>query len=111
MRIRTRGSYRSKITLSNTPANHQELELNVRVVKGGARTTYIHKSLKFGDKISLTRPLGRFFVRKSDPQPVIFMAGGSGLSSPKPMILDHRSFDVLITNTVSGTRVPPARTC
>jgi phenol hydroxylase P5 protein len=33
-------------------------------------------------------PYGRFFVRKSAPVPMIFLAGGSGLSSPKSMILD-----------------------
>ncbi|MDD3447340.1 MAG: hypothetical protein PHS60_18205, partial [Zavarzinia sp.] len=32
--------------------------------------------------------LGRFFVRKSAEVPVLFMAGGSGLSSPRSMILD-----------------------
>jgi phenol hydroxylase P5 protein len=44
--------------------------------------------LKPGDEIRFSGPLGRFFVRKSDPQPVIFLAGGSGLSSPKSMLLD-----------------------
>src|SRR5258705_206174 len=33
-------------------------------------------------------PDGRFFVRRSAPKPRLFMAGGSGLSSPRSMILD-----------------------
>ena len=36
----------------------------------------------------LTGPYGRFFVHKSAKLPSLFMAGGSGLSSPRSMILD-----------------------
>lgn len=64
------------------------LELNIRLVPGGKATSYIHQQLQVGDKVQLSGPLGRFFVRKSDPKPLLFMAGGSGLSSPRSMILD-----------------------
>jgi phenol hydroxylase P5 protein len=75
-------------SLSNAPRSKNRLELNVRHVPNGKGTAYIHKELKVGDAVTLSGPLGRFFVRKSDAQPVIFMAGGSGLSSPRSMILD-----------------------
>lgn len=75
-------------SLAATPILRNQVELNVRRVPGGKGTGYLHEALKVGDEIRFTGPLGRFFVRKSDPQPVIFMAGGSGLSSPKSMILD-----------------------
>lgn len=65
-----------------------ELELNVRIVPGGQGTTYIHEVLKPGDAISFSGPYGRFFVRRSADAPMIFMAGGSGLSSPRSMIHD-----------------------
>jgi phenol/toluene 2-monooxygenase (NADH) P5/A5 len=75
-------------SLANPPGSGQLLELNVRRVPNGKGTTYIHQQLKRGDPVTLTGPLGRFYVRKSDAQPVIFMAGGSGLSSPRSMIVD-----------------------
>lgn len=75
-------------SLSNQPQARNLLELNVRHVPNGKGTSFIHKELKVGDKVTITGPLGRFFVRKSDTQPVIFMAGGSGLSSPRSMIVD-----------------------
>ena len=75
-------------SLANCPGSKQLLELNVRQVPNGKGTTYIHQQLKRGDSVTLTGPLGRFYVRKSDAQPVIFMAGGSGLSSPRSMIVD-----------------------
>ena len=75
-------------SLSNPPQARNLLELNVRHVPNGKGTSFIHKELKVGDKVTITGPLGRFFVRKSDAQPVLFMAGGSGLSSPRSMIVD-----------------------
>ena len=75
-------------SLSNQPRSKNRLELNVRHVPDGKATTYVHRTLRVGDEVKVSGPLGRFYVRKSDTQPVIFMAGGSGLSSPRSMILD-----------------------
>ncbi|POP54491.1 NADH:ubiquinone reductase (Na(+)-transporting) subunit F [Zhongshania marina] len=75
-------------SLANKPSENFEIELNIRIVPGGVGTTYIHERLKVGDQIGFSGPYGRFFVRKSNNKPIIFMAGGSGLSSPLSMILD-----------------------
>ncbi len=75
-------------SLAHAPGSGQDVELNVRIVAGGAGTGYLHENLKCGDAIKLSGPYGRFFVRKSAGTPLIFMAGGSGLSSPRSMILD-----------------------
>ncbi|WP_217126068.1 NADH:ubiquinone reductase (Na(+)-transporting) subunit F [Hydrogenophilus thiooxidans] len=64
------------------------LELNIRLVPGGAMTTWFHENAKVGDTLKLTGPHGRFFVRRSANKPVLFLAGGSGLSSPRSMIHD-----------------------
>jgi phenol hydroxylase P5 protein len=65
-----------------------EIELNVRIVSGGKGTGYLHQTLREGDRLRLSGPYGRFFVRQSAARPMVFMAGGSGLSSPRSMILD-----------------------
>jgi phenol hydroxylase P5 protein len=78
-------------SIANSPAHVQttgEIELNVRIVKDGAGTTWLHQQLKAGDRLRVSGPYGRFFVRKSSAVPILFMAGGSGLSSPRSMILD-----------------------
>ncbi len=75
-------------SLANSPANGSEIELNIRAVPGGVGTTWIHNELKAGDRVTLSGPYGRFFVHKSAQVPSVFMAGGSGLSSPRSMILD-----------------------
>ncbi|MDZ7809434.1 MAG: phenol 2-monooxygenase domain-containing protein [Arhodomonas sp.] len=75
-------------SLANSPSEKRVIELNVRLVPGGEATTYIHEQLAVGDKLHVSGPYGRFFVRKSAPEDFIFFAGGTGLSSPKSMILD-----------------------
>ncbi|THF61857.1 2Fe-2S iron-sulfur cluster binding domain-containing protein [Pseudothauera nasutitermitis] len=77
-------------SLANPPSGGRavEVELDIRIVPGGEGTGWIHHHLQAGDRVKLSGPYGRFFVRRSAPQPLIFMAGGSGLSSPRAMILD-----------------------
>ena len=74
-------------SLANCPGT-EEIELNIRIVPGGKGTTWIHESLKVGDTLPISGPYGRFFVKKSTQTPSLFMAGGSGLSSPRSMIQD-----------------------
>ena len=75
-------------SIASAPSDSGLVELNIRRVPGGAGTGFIHDQLAVGDAINLTGPYGRFFVRKSADLPIIFFAGGSGLSSPRSMILD-----------------------
>lgn len=75
-------------SIANKPSDASLLELHIRKVPDGAGTTYLHEQLQVGDTIDVTGPYGQFFVRKSDDQGAIFIAGGSGLSSPQSMILD-----------------------
>ncbi|WP_322044551.1 phenol 2-monooxygenase domain-containing protein [Paraburkholderia sp. J67] len=75
-------------SLAGEPGAGAHIELNVRLVPGGKGTTYLHEDLKVGDTLRFSGPYGRFFVRRSDPQPIILIAGGSGLSSPRSMLLD-----------------------
>lgn len=75
-------------SLASSPQSGDVVELNVRIVPGGQVTTWLHEKLEVGEKLKLTGPYGRFFVKKSAHVPLVFMAGGSGLSSPKSMIED-----------------------
>jgi phenol hydroxylase P5 protein len=75
-------------SLANSPRDSQRIELQIRHVPGGEATTYVHETLAEGDELDITGPYGRFFVRGSDAGGALFLAGGTGLSSPKSMILD-----------------------
>lgn len=75
-------------SIANPPSIDNEIHLHIRLVPEGAGTGYVHDELKVSDSLKLSGPYGQFFVRKSDDKDVIFIAGGSGLSSPESMILD-----------------------
>jgi len=75
-------------SIASTPERKTELELHIRKVPDGAATTWIHEEMQVGDELDLSGPYGQFFVRTSAPEDLIFIAGGSGLSSPQSMVLD-----------------------
>ncbi len=78
-------------SIANSPADAAAsgcVEINVRRVPGGLGTGYLHEQLEPGQRLRLAGPYGRFFVRRSAQRPMLFMAGGSGLSSPRSMIRD-----------------------
>jgi phenol hydroxylase P5 protein len=74
-------------SIANAPGEDL-IELHVRRVPQGRATGWLHDELQVGQRLRFTAPNGRFFVRKSAKVPMIFVAGGSGLSSPKSMVLD-----------------------
>ena len=79
-------------SIASAPGEGREIELNVRLVPGGKGTQWVHQQLQAGDQVKLAGPYGRFFVRESahrdDGLAYLFLAGGSGLSSPRSMILE-----------------------
>ncbi len=75
-------------SIANPPSEDGYVDLQIRRVPGGQGTAYIHEVLKPGDAVALSGPYGRFFIRKSRGGPLLFMAGGTGVSSPRSMILD-----------------------
>lgn len=75
-------------SIANPPSDSQHVELQIRKVPGGAGTGYIHEKLKIGDEIAFSGPYGRFLVRKSRGGPLLFLGGGTGVSSPRSMVLD-----------------------
>ena len=79
-------------SIASAPSQCGEIELNVRLVPGGQGTGWVHQRLQAGDRVRLSGPYGRFFVRETAHQAgdlgYLFLAGGSGLSSPRSMVLD-----------------------
>jgi phenol/toluene 2-monooxygenase (NADH) P5/A5 len=75
-------------SIGNAPSDAKHVELQVRRVPGGVGTGYIHEKLRLGERIRFSGPYGRFVVRKSRGGPLIFLAGGTGVCSPRAMILD-----------------------
>ena len=73
-------------SIASSSNSKKIIELNISVVPDGELTPWIHQQVKVGDEFKIAGPYGRFYVRESAQKPMIFFAGGSGLSSPKSMI-------------------------
>ncbi len=82
-----KGAPRS-FSIANPPSESSLVELNVCLVPGGKGTQWLHNELKVGDELEFSGPYGHFHAHPSRPGPMLFLAGGSGLSCTKSIILD-----------------------
>jgi naphthalene 1,2-dioxygenase ferredoxin reductase component len=57
-----------------------EVEFHIRLVPGGRVTSYVANELKAGDSVRLSGPLGTAYLRQKSVDPVICIAGGTGLA-------------------------------
>lgn len=75
-------------SFSSNPQMKTHLEFLIRLVPGGAVTTYVHQHLKEGQKINVIAPVGDFYVRDTDAA-MICVAGGSGMAPFKSIFNDQ----------------------
>ncbi len=57
-----------------------DLEFHVRLVDGGRVTSYIANTLKVGDPVRVSGPLGSAYLRRQHAGPMLCVAGGTGLA-------------------------------
>ena len=62
------------------------IELHVKLVPGGAFTTYVFNAMKVGDTLRCEGPLGSFYLREDSDRPIIFVAGSTGFAPVKSMV-------------------------
>ncbi|CAG9167738.1 Naphthalene 1,2-dioxygenase/salicylate 5-hydroxylase systems, ferredoxin--NAD(P)(+), reductase component [Cupriavidus laharis] len=61
-------------------ASDGELEFHVRLVPDGRVTSYIRNTLKVGDAVRVSGPLGTSYLRTRNDDPILCIAGGTGLA-------------------------------
>jgi ferredoxin-NADP reductase len=68
-------------------ADSTHVELTVQSVSGGEVSTYLVDEVRPGDQMELRGPIGGYFIWRSEQQqPVLLLAGGSGLVPLMSMI-------------------------
>ena len=65
-------------SIASDPKDTHHVELLIRYVPNGQATTFVHKALQIGDKLTVTGPYGDFFLREESNRDMICIAGGSG---------------------------------
>lgn len=74
-------------SVASTPADGKIVELHVKRTAGGIATDgWIFSDLDVGHGVSLSGPYGRFSFRPARPQPILLLAGGTGLAPMKSII-------------------------
>lgn len=64
----------------------REIDFHIRRVKDGLFTERVFNAYKTGDIVRLYGPLGTFFIREENTQPIIMLAGGTGIAPIKTML-------------------------
>ncbi|MCE5341081.1 MAG: 2Fe-2S iron-sulfur cluster-binding protein [Planctomycetaceae bacterium] len=72
-------------SISSDPSDKNHIEFIMRLAPDGISTTYCFKYLKVGDNIRLGGPYGQFKLSDTNT-PIVFIAGGSGISAIKCML-------------------------
>jgi Na+-transporting NADH:ubiquinone oxidoreductase subunit F len=65
-------------SLASNPSEKDFVEMIIRYVPKGQATTFVHKAVEKGDKITLIGPFGDFYLQEDSNKPIICIAGGSG---------------------------------
>lgn len=79
------GGRRRSYSVANAAQAGSQFELHVRHVAGGVFSEAVFGSLREGALLKIEGPLGRF-IYQSGPEPVIFVAGGTGFAPIKAML-------------------------
>jgi len=78
---------RRAFSLANPPHHDEFLEFQIRHVPGGYFTSIVFEELKEKALIRIEGPLGTFYLRESSKEPIIMMAGGTGMAPLHGMLL------------------------
>lgn len=74
-------------SIASPPAQSRRIELHIRRTPGGLGTDgWVFKDLAVGDRLQISGPYGRFFLRETRTEPAILIGGGTGLAPLKSMV-------------------------
>ncbi len=78
-------------SIASEPERTGEVDLTVERIEAGEVSPYLHDVLIPGDRIEVRGPIGGYFVwEASRPEPLLLVAGGSGVV-PLMAMLRHRA--------------------
>lgn len=99
VRLTAEDGYRAQRSYSlAAPADGDLVRITVQRVPDGEVSPYLTEVLSAGDPVELRGPVGGWFVwRPTDPEPVLLVAGGSGIVPLMAMLRARRA---------AGSRVP-----
>ncbi|MGW1616500.1 2Fe-2S iron-sulfur cluster-binding protein [Streptomyces sp. NPDC002285] len=80
------GGKQRPYSIASTPADSDHIELHIKRLEGGVCTDgWLFRDLAAGDPVTLSGPYGRFSFRPLRTEPILLLAGGTGLAPLKSM--------------------------
>jgi len=79
---------RRAFSVAQVTEGGRRLEFHLKYSPQGLASEWAFHELQPGDRVSLSGPYGRFFLRPPDGSPLLFLAGGTGLAPIKAMIIE-----------------------
>jgi naphthalene 1,2-dioxygenase ferredoxin reductase component len=76
----------------------EEMEFQIRHVPGGRVTDYVFSTLKVGDAIRVSGPLGTAYLRKKHEGPLLCVGGGTGIAPVMSIV--RGAIEVGMTNPI-----------
>jgi 4-hydroxy-4-methyl-2-oxoglutarate aldolase len=74
----------------SAPCDGNKLELTVQRIVGGEVSTYLTDELRVGDQVEIRGPIGGWFAwRSTSAEPLLLVAGGSGIAPLMAMIRER----------------------
>lgn len=67
-------------SFANRPNADNQLQFLIRLLPNGVMSNYLREACQVGDTILMEAPLGSFYLREVE-RPLVFIAGGTGLSA------------------------------
>ena len=87
IQLQAPGGQTRPYSVASTPGDGPQIELHVKRSPDGAATDgWIFKDLAVSDRIPVSGPYGQFSFRPARDQPVLLLAGGTGLAPMKSII-------------------------
>lgn len=84
--VRFNGRPARPYSMANRP-DDETLEFHIRRVPGGLVSSYVARETRAGDPVQLEGPYGTAFLRLPASEPIVLVAGGSGLAPMKSILL------------------------
>lgn len=67
-------------SFANRPNANNQLQFLIRLLPDGVMSNYLRERCQIGQSLMMEAPLGSFYLREAE-RPLIFIAGGTGLSA------------------------------
>jgi ferredoxin-NADP reductase len=81
-------------SVSSSPSDPSEIELAIELISDGEISSYFHEFVEPGDQIELRGPIGgHFTVSQNFSQPLLLIAGGTGLAPMMSMLRQRQTVE------------------